>query len=346
MSLLKHVDWVLALGLLYEMDISKTGLRDAIGASTSLGDAEDDVRQSAIDLAVRLSGNRRRVDRVLRGYCKNFTLERIPTLERNILRLGVNELLQTAQPDTLSILRICKAIADEYGGKDSVRFVFGVLKSVAADAEIMGSDQLMLVGAGPSASAAPTVVSEGSADSDDQSLQTISDPASAPGEIAGVGQVLSRPPAGPGRSARPLSEPLGGGRGDSHRSSSDRPRSSDRPGSSDRPRSSDRPGSSDRPRSSDRPGGSDRPRSSDRPGSSDRPRSSDRPGGFDRPRSSDRPGSSNRPRSSEGEGQGSRRTGNTNSPGSGPTRRGDGARSSRPPTRRSRLESDSGPESA
>ncbi len=66
-------------------------------------------------------------DALLGKHVAGWSVERMPPVDRNILRLGLHELLE--RPDTPCAVVINEAIelAKEFGGKDSPAFVNGVL---------------------------------------------------------------------------------------------------------------------------------------------------------------------------------------------------------------------------
>jgi N utilization substance protein B len=73
------------------------------------------------------------IDRVLQEHMPNWRLERLSAIDRNILRIAAAELL--FQDDVPGKVAIHEAIrlAEKYGGKESPRFVNGVLDAVYQD---------------------------------------------------------------------------------------------------------------------------------------------------------------------------------------------------------------------
>jgi N utilization substance protein B len=72
------------------------------------------------------------IDGAVRAASENWRLERLSSVDRSILRLSVAELLYL--PETPPKVAIQEAIrlAGQYGGKDSPRFVNGVLDAIYA----------------------------------------------------------------------------------------------------------------------------------------------------------------------------------------------------------------------
>jgi transcription antitermination protein NusB len=123
--------WELALGLLFEVDIAGTPLKDAVDASEELRISESDVRDAAVQMAIRVAGNRNRVETLLKSGVKHYELSRVPGVERSILRLAATELILGT--DSPKVIIDCAArLARKFGGADSDRFVVGVLKGLPA----------------------------------------------------------------------------------------------------------------------------------------------------------------------------------------------------------------------
>lgn len=70
------------------------------------------------------------IDAVLEGAIPNWRLERLATIDRNILRIGVAELLYSDDvPGKVAITEAIR-LAEKYGSQESPRFVNGVLDAI------------------------------------------------------------------------------------------------------------------------------------------------------------------------------------------------------------------------
>lgn len=75
------------------------------------------------------------IDRILQESLENWRLERLASLDRQILRLGAAEILYLADiPPRVSVQEAI-LLAERYGGDESVRFVNGVLDALLRRAE-------------------------------------------------------------------------------------------------------------------------------------------------------------------------------------------------------------------
>jgi N utilization substance protein B len=73
------------------------------------------------------------IDDTIRAYAKGWTLERMPTIDRALLRIGVYELVHEPDVPTAAIISEAVALAKAFSTEDSGRFVNGMLSAVAAD---------------------------------------------------------------------------------------------------------------------------------------------------------------------------------------------------------------------
>jgi N utilization substance protein B len=77
--------------------------------------------------------HRARIDELLTTYAQGWTLQRMPAVDRNVLRLGVWELLYTADvPDTVAVTEAMNLVRD-LSTDESPAFVNGVLGNIVRD---------------------------------------------------------------------------------------------------------------------------------------------------------------------------------------------------------------------
>jgi N utilization substance protein B len=120
-----------ALDVLYESE-----LRD-VDPMTTLADrikfAEPPVNEYTIELVEGVQDHRARIDAILAEYAEGWTVDRMPDVDRAVLRLGVYELLWRSDvPDAVAIdeaVELAKTLSTD----ESPRFVNGVLGRVVKD---------------------------------------------------------------------------------------------------------------------------------------------------------------------------------------------------------------------
>jgi transcription antitermination protein NusB len=115
-----------ALTLLYEAE-AKTQTGEA--TLEALPVAADDM---ATKLVQGVDSHRVEIDALIRKYSRTWTLERMPVIDRSVLRIAIFELLASPDVPTAVVLDEAVELAKSYGTDDSGKFVNGMLSSIAA----------------------------------------------------------------------------------------------------------------------------------------------------------------------------------------------------------------------
>lgn len=123
----------LTLEILYEQEIG--GLDWQVIAGRRLSEGHGEINEPAADfcrhLLKGLEKHRSTLDEVIEANTKNWVLDRLPLIDRNILRLAIYEMMyEGAIPAGVSINEAVE-LAKEYGGVDSSKFINGVLGQLA-----------------------------------------------------------------------------------------------------------------------------------------------------------------------------------------------------------------------
>jgi N utilization substance protein B len=117
-----------AVDLLYEADMREA---DAVAVlAERLPAADPPINDYTVELIEGIGANRPRIDEILAGYSEGWTIERMPGVDRAVLRLGIYELLW--RPDIPAAVAIDEAVelAKMLSTDDSPKFVNGVLSRV------------------------------------------------------------------------------------------------------------------------------------------------------------------------------------------------------------------------
>lgn len=116
-----------ALALLYEAEAKGVAPADVLAALP----VEPD--RYAAELAAGVGEHRGEIDGFIRRFAKGWSLERMPALDRAVLRLAIFELGWC--PDVPTGVAIDEAVelAKQYSTDDSGRFVNGMLSRIAQE---------------------------------------------------------------------------------------------------------------------------------------------------------------------------------------------------------------------
>jgi N utilization substance protein B len=117
-----------ALDLLYAAELRGEGAGDALDRAIAegVGPAND----YTVTLVRGVVEHAARIDELLAAYSEAWTLDRMPAVDRNVLRLGVYEMLY--EPDVPDGVAVSEAMAlvRELSTDESPPFVNGVLGSI------------------------------------------------------------------------------------------------------------------------------------------------------------------------------------------------------------------------
>jgi N utilization substance protein B len=120
-----------ALQLLFLWDARRQPLEDVFNAYfDSLYSEEHPNRDAfAIDLVSGAVERVAAIDERIAKHADNWRMERMPAVDRNILRLGVYEMTYAGTPAAVVIDEALE-LARKFSGEDSVQFVNGVLDAI------------------------------------------------------------------------------------------------------------------------------------------------------------------------------------------------------------------------
>jgi transcription antitermination protein NusB len=123
------------LQVLFLWDIRKQPIEDAIASFYDTLSSEEDQPEPAdpdefMEALVRgASANAPEIDRRITEKSANWRLERMPAVDRNILRLAIHEMSEVGTPAPVVIDEALE-LARQFSGDESVAFINGVLDAV------------------------------------------------------------------------------------------------------------------------------------------------------------------------------------------------------------------------
>ncbi len=127
-----------ALQVLFLWDLRKQVIEEAISSFyETLGSDEDDPKPTPVDefmesLVRGTAANAETIDQRITAKSANWRLERMPVVDRNILRLAVYEMNNLKTPVAVAIDEALE-LARQFSGDESVSFINGVLDAVHRD---------------------------------------------------------------------------------------------------------------------------------------------------------------------------------------------------------------------
>lgn len=122
-----------ALDVLYASDLR--GEDAAVALDRAIAEGEGPTNAYTATLVRGVVEHRARIDELLSSYSEGWALERMPAVDRNVLRLGVWELLYADDvPDAVAVSE-AMALVTELSTDESPQFVNGILGSIVRNRE-------------------------------------------------------------------------------------------------------------------------------------------------------------------------------------------------------------------
>ena len=92
-----------------------------------LAQSDPPVPEYSVELVEGVVANRERIDELISSYAVGWTIDRMPAVDRNVLRLAVYELLWRDEVPDAVVIDEAVALVRSLSTDDSPRFVNGLL---------------------------------------------------------------------------------------------------------------------------------------------------------------------------------------------------------------------------
>ena len=128
-----------AVQFLYQSDVNRLPVDEALAAFWKLRtapgkpEASAKTRAFAEEIVKGVAAHCEAIDARISQYTANYDLNRIAVVDRNILRVGIYEMLHCADVPPVVSINEAIEIAKRFGSDESGRFVNGILDRVRAD---------------------------------------------------------------------------------------------------------------------------------------------------------------------------------------------------------------------
>jgi N utilization substance protein B len=132
MSSSRHKDRKLVLELLYENDVTHKSLKEILDTKRALN-INIFLSEFAIRLLNGVIRNRELLDEILERYSECWKVPRMPVVDRNILRMGLYEILFEDDIPPAVTINECVELAKVYSTDEARRFINGVLGRIVRD---------------------------------------------------------------------------------------------------------------------------------------------------------------------------------------------------------------------
>jgi transcription antitermination protein NusB len=122
----------LAMQMLFQADVGKQTPEQVSATFWKAGDeVEPEVRGFAEDLFRTANANMERIDELITAHSKHWRMERMPAVDRNLLRMAVGEMLGFKHTPFPIVINEALEIGRRYSAPESINFLNGLLDAVA-----------------------------------------------------------------------------------------------------------------------------------------------------------------------------------------------------------------------
>lgn len=123
-----------SLDILYEADIRGTLSLDIL-ASRDVNEEGPDarpIREYTREIITGVSEHRRKIDELIATYAQGWDMDRLPAVDRNIMRLALFEILWAPNLDVAIAIDEALSLAKELSTDESAGYIHGVLGRIAS----------------------------------------------------------------------------------------------------------------------------------------------------------------------------------------------------------------------
>jgi N utilization substance protein B len=123
-----------ALDLLYEADIRGSSALELLQSRDVIEDGPDarPIREFTKELISGISANSRKIDELITTYAQGWDMDRLPAVDRNILRLAIFEIVWTADLADGIAIDEALTLAKELSTEESAGYIHGVLGKISS----------------------------------------------------------------------------------------------------------------------------------------------------------------------------------------------------------------------
>lgn len=118
--------------MLFQADVGRQTPEQVEATFWRSGDAvEPVVRGFAEDLFRAATVHQERIDALIAEHSKHWRLERMPAVDRNVLRMAVGEMIAFRQTPFPIVINEALEIARRFAAPESIQFLNGMLDTIA-----------------------------------------------------------------------------------------------------------------------------------------------------------------------------------------------------------------------
>ena len=120
----------IALQLLYQIEITKQDIKESLDNYFSAYSQPQDIVEFTSRIVSGVIESKQDLDALIKKYVKNWGIDRMAIIDRNILRLACLEIMRFQDVPPKVAINEAIELAKRFGDMDSPRFVNGILDKI------------------------------------------------------------------------------------------------------------------------------------------------------------------------------------------------------------------------
>ena len=122
----------LAMKALYQSEIQGSEIQESLTALWQDREYIEETRSFAEALAVKVHAEKEALDAKIMTYAKNWTLDRMNPIDKQLMRIAIYEIQYDKQPYQV-IINEMVMIAKKYSTEEGAKFINGILEAFSKD---------------------------------------------------------------------------------------------------------------------------------------------------------------------------------------------------------------------
>jgi N utilization substance protein B len=120
----------MVIKVLFQADMVQGNIGEALGVYCEHFEAPEDIRVFATELVTGVQEHQAEIDGLIEQFSEHWRLERMSAVDRNIIRLGVLELLYREDIPAKVSINEAVDLGKRFGSEDSGAFINGILDRI------------------------------------------------------------------------------------------------------------------------------------------------------------------------------------------------------------------------
>jgi N utilization substance protein B len=125
----------LALRILYSREVTGDSLESLVASLQEELSGGGGLPPFTVELLYLIEEKSGRIDELLKGYANRWSIQRMPIIDRSLLRMGIAEILFREDNPPSVTVNECVELAKRFSTEESGKFINGVLGHLIRDIE-------------------------------------------------------------------------------------------------------------------------------------------------------------------------------------------------------------------